>query len=55
MRTLTLLVALLLSGSSGFTVHTHDVISGGPISAPQARRGDQQPSGTELRQRRLPN
>ncbi len=36
MSILTLVFALLLSGSSSVTVHTNDVIGGGPISAPQA-------------------
>jgi hypothetical protein len=36
MSILTLVFALLLSGSSSVTVHTNEVIGGGPITAPQA-------------------
>ncbi len=36
MSILTLLVALLFSGSTGLTVHTNGVIGGGPTSGIQA-------------------
>jgi hypothetical protein len=36
MSIITILVALLLSGSGNFTAHPGSVSGGGPVSAPQA-------------------
>jgi hypothetical protein len=36
MSILTLLIALLLSGSTNFTVHTNSVVGGGPTTVTQA-------------------